>query len=104
MGVIHRATKAKRQVPTVPARKPRAAQGPRIPDQEIGGSRSAAFNQEIIRQLFGAIWCGGLDLEGDENELRQRGDATLSAAVEIKPQDGLEGIIAAQMVATHNAA
>jgi hypothetical protein len=65
----------------------------------LGGSRSDDFNTVVPCQVLNALW-----LQGDA-EARQRQFAAAGAALfGIKPADEIEGMLAAQMVATHNAA
>src|SRR4051812_14545768 len=65
----------------------------------LGGSCSDDFNTVVSCQVVNALW-----LEGDA-EAQQRQFAAVGAAlIGIKPVDEIEGMLAAQMVATHNAA
>src|SRR4051812_22534514 len=65
----------------------------------LGGSRSDDFNTIVSCQVINALW-----LEGDA-EARQRQLAGAGAAlIGIKPADEIEGMLAAQMVVTHNTA
>jgi hypothetical protein len=65
----------------------------------IGGSRSDDWNNMIARQTVEALW---LQHSGPETQEKQIG-AALAALVGIGPKDELEGMMAAQLVAAHNA-
>ena len=65
----------------------------------LGGSPSDQWNRTLISQAVQTIW---LNNSGEVEESRQL-DATAAALRGIAPQDVLEGMIAAQMVAAHNA-
>lgn len=74
--------------------------------QEQPVDLSAAFGTSdrdlqagLITQVVGALW---LPLEGDDGTLKA--NAAIAALKEMKPQDVFEGQLAAQMVATHDAA
>ena len=64
----------------------------------LGGSHSDDFNTVVPCKVMNALWL-------DTNpEARQRQFAAAGAAlIGIKPADEIEGMLAAQMVATHNA-
>ncbi len=65
----------------------------------IAGSNHDSFNQRMINQLFA---CSGLAEAGpEEYELGVK--AIVAGLNGIKPGDELEGMLAAQMVALHNA-
>lgn len=63
------------------------------------GSRSEEFAQTITKQVHNTIWLAHSDAE-DKIKLTQ---ASLYAVMGAKPQDELEAMLAAQMVAAHNA-
>jgi hypothetical protein len=66
----------------------------------IGGSNSDDFNNIIANQTVQTLWF----FEGSEpEEIRRQRHATVDALIGIKPGDELEGMIAAQLVACHNA-
>lgn len=68
--------------------------------KRIGGSRSDKWNNVLANQAVNALW-----LKNSDDETR---DLQLSAAVAamagIEPKDELEGMMAAQLLAAHNAA
>jgi hypothetical protein len=69
--------------------------------QAVGGSAiSDDWNTLIVRQVLQGQWVKGLDVE----TCSKRQDATMLALVEISPRDVMEGMLVAQMVATHQAA
>jgi hypothetical protein len=65
----------------------------------IGGSKSDHWNNILANQTLCALW---LAHSKDETRDRQY-SAALAALVGIGPKDELEGMIAAQLVACHNA-
>jgi hypothetical protein len=65
------------------------------------GTDCSDLQRRLIHQVGEALRMpGGLSHE----ERQQRLKAALTLLEEIKPQDGLEGMLAVQMVATHNMA
>jgi hypothetical protein len=68
--------------------------------KSIGGSVSDAFNNTIIDQMCRSLWVP----YSDRDKMMQHGIAARSAMVGIKPRDEVEGMLAVQMVALHNAA
>src|SRR5262245_11639826 len=69
--------------------------------RELGGSRSSYVACCAANQVLGAIWRGGKE-DPDTKEIRDT--ATLQRLSEIGPRDVVEAMLAAQMVATHEAA
>jgi len=67
--------------------------------QSVGGSQSDDWNNVLANQALNTLWLHS----SDELHARQR-KATLAALVGIRPKDEIEGMIAAQMLAAHNAA
>jgi hypothetical protein len=66
----------------------------------IGGSQSDHWNNILANQTVQTLW-----LKHSDNETRDRQyAATVAALVAIGPKDELEGMIAAQLLAAHNAA
>lgn len=65
------------------------------------GSGESDFSLALLSQTFGTIWCGTECPEDTKQRLVQFG---LGAMREIAPRDGIEGMLAAQMVAVHSAA
>ena len=66
----------------------------------IGGSQSDDWNNYLANQVVQALWTG----LPDEAEQGRQYSATVAALVGINPQDELEGMMAAQLIAAHNAA
>ena len=66
----------------------------------IGGSQSDHWNNILANQVVQALWAG----LSDEAEQGRQYSATVAALVGINPQDELEGMMAAQLIAAHNAA
>ena len=65
----------------------------------IGGSQSDHWNNILANQAIHALWLKHSDQETHD---RQCG-ATVAALVGIGPKDELEGMMAAQLIAAHNA-
>lgn len=68
-------------------------------DKQMGGSMSDGWNLTIANQLINSLWTKHLD-DDEVNKLRA---AAVEALVGIKPQDECEGMLAAQLIACHNA-
>jgi hypothetical protein len=67
--------------------------------QAIGGSQSDDWNHELAMQSFASIRME----HGDQNGLDRKMAAAIAAMKGIAPTDELEGMIAAQLLAAHNA-
>jgi hypothetical protein len=67
----------------------------------IGGSMSDDWNNILANQTIRTIW---FFENTDAEEVRRQRHATVDALIGIKPADELEGMIAAQLIACHNAA
>ncbi|MBV9829368.1 MAG: hypothetical protein JO001_27435, partial [Alphaproteobacteria bacterium] len=65
----------------------------------IGGSGNDAFNNIVLNQALRAVWASS-----DPDQLHQQYQAALAGMMGLKPGDELEGMMAAQLVAVHNAA
>ena len=65
----------------------------------IGGSMSDDWNNIIANQVVSALWLQNSDAE----QVKEQRYAAVDALVGIAPRDELEGMIAAQLVACHNA-
>ena len=65
----------------------------------LGGSGSDDWNQVLASQTIQTLWAKS---EGDE--LEEQLAATTAALAGIHPKDELEGMMAAQLIAAHNAA
>jgi hypothetical protein len=68
---------------------------------ELGGSKSAYIACYAAHQVLGVVWRGANE-DADNKEVRD--GATLQRLAGIGPRDVIEGMLAAQMVATHEAA
>ena len=66
----------------------------------IGGSQSDRWNTTLANQVMQAMWVEHLDASGRDTLRR----ATIAALAGIAPRDELEGMMAAQLIAAHNAA
>ncbi|MFM9864181.1 MAG: hypothetical protein ACKVRO_11290 [Micropepsaceae bacterium] len=69
--------------------------------REMGGSSIEEFNRLIARQTTAAL-C--LSLEDDEDRRTKTAAAALVALMGVAPRSEVEGMMAAQLVACHNAA
>jgi hypothetical protein len=67
--------------------------------KRVGGSRSDGFNNIVCNQVLSAIWPSS-----NPEQLTKQYEAALAAMMGIEPRDEIEGMLAAQMVATHSAA
>ena len=81
---------------TAPAQEPARLSGKL---KRIGGSMSDAWNTNLANQTLGTLWLGDSQEETKDRQHR----AALAALVSIGPKDELEGMLAAQLVACHNA-
>jgi hypothetical protein len=68
--------------------------------KSIGGSQSDRWNLLLANQAVNALWVK----QSDEETRGQQYGATVAELVGIAPKDELEGMIAAQLLAAHNAA
>jgi len=68
-------------------------------DKLIGGSMSDGWNDAIAGQVVNSLWTKHLD-DDEANKLRA---SAIEALIGIKPQDEIEGMIGAQLIACHNA-
>jgi hypothetical protein len=67
----------------------------------IGGSNFDAWNNTIANQAVNCIWQGH---NPDAERIHERQVASLSLLAGISPNDEFEGMLAAQLLASHNAA
>jgi hypothetical protein len=67
----------------------------------IGGSKFDAWNNTIASQATNSIWHGH---NPDAERIHERQVASLSLLAGISPNDEFEGMLAAQLLASHNAA
>lgn len=68
--------------------------------KDIGGSLSDHWNNTLANQAVSSLWTAHSD---DATLARQR-NATVEALIGIGPKNELEGMLAAQLIAAHNAA
>ena len=66
----------------------------------IGGSRSDSWNNILANQAVETLWLKNSDKETRDEQY----DATVAGLIGIGPRDELEGMMAAQLLAAHNAA
>src|SRR5215207_9835633 len=69
--------------------------------KRIGGSNNDSFNMVLFDQALRSNWTAHADDERARSDLFA---CTVMALASVKPHDELEGMLAAQLVATHNAA
>lgn len=85
----------------IPHTDPRALAAVSANKPEIAGSKSGPFTLVTVGQLWGGIAVGET---ADPNMIGVQQDAALAALHGTGPRDVIEGMLAAQMVSTHNAA
>src|SRR6476660_8932083 len=68
--------------------------------KQIGGSRSDDWNNILANQTVQALWLKHSDPPTRDKQY----SATVAALIGIGPKDELEGMMAAQLIAAHNAA
>src|SRR5918912_2759051 len=68
--------------------------------KDIGGSQSDNWNNTLVNQAVSSLWTA----RSDEETLSVQSSATAEALIGIGPKDELEGMLAAQLIAAHNAA
>jgi hypothetical protein len=68
--------------------------------KSIGGSQSSEWNQILLGQVVLSLSAKNSDAETRDKQL----DATIAALQGIAPRDELEGMMAAQLIAAHEAA
>jgi hypothetical protein len=67
--------------------------------KNIGGSQSDVWNKLLAEQSIETLWKQNSDVD----TYRQQVNATVAALAGIGPRDELEGMMAAQLIAAHNA-
>ncbi len=67
--------------------------------RRVGGSRSDDWNQVLVNQVVSALWSNNFDGEN----IKKQQYAMAYALIGIAPQSELEGMLAAQLIACHNA-
>jgi hypothetical protein len=68
--------------------------------KELGGSQSDRWNNVLANQAMQALWVKNSSPDERDKQL----GATVAALAGIGPKDELEGMMAAQLIAAHNAA
>src|SRR6266550_7500892 len=68
--------------------------------KRIGGSQSDQWNNILFNQTVQTLWLKHSDKDTCDRQYR----ATVAALIGIGPKDEIEGMIAAQLLAAHNAA
>ncbi len=68
--------------------------------RKLGGSTDDNFNNVLASQVSQALWLANSDKDECERQLQ----AAISAMLGVQSRDELEGMLGAQMIATHNAA
>jgi hypothetical protein len=68
--------------------------------KDLGGSQSDHWNNILANQAMQSLWVKNSSREDRDKQL----SATLGALAGIGPKDELEGMMAAQLIAAHNAA
>ena len=92
-----RKAKGEQEAKTVVANDPEDRKGAL---KSLGGSQSDHWNNTLAMQAIGGLW---LKHSGEDEQNRQLA-ATVAALSGIAPRDELEGMMAAQLIAAHNAA
>jgi hypothetical protein len=69
--------------------------------QHIGGSKSDDWNLLLANQTVSSAWYGS---KPDADWKKKQHQAILASLVGLQPADELEGMLAAQLIASHNAA
>jgi hypothetical protein len=67
--------------------------------KRVGGSQSDDWNDRIIHDTVQALWVGNSDTKARDGQIK----AALSGLIGIGPKDELEGMMAAQLLASHSA-
>ena len=68
--------------------------------KDLGGSQSDRWNNVLANQAMQALWVKNSSPDERDKQL----GATVAALIGIAPKDELEGMMAAQLIAAHNAA
>jgi hypothetical protein len=69
------------------------------PRHPTSGSTSSDFTQTLLDQVYASLWTEHSDAKTRGNQIR----AALTALLGMEPRDELEGMLCAQLVASHNA-
>jgi hypothetical protein len=66
----------------------------------VGGSQSDEWNSILANETINSLWLKHSDQEGRTRQM----DGAISGLIGIAPKDELEGMMAAQLIASHHAA
>jgi hypothetical protein len=66
--------------------------------KRVGGSQSDDWNHVLGNQAIQSLW-----IKQSDNEVRGRQYTPIAGLIGVAPQDEIEGMIAAQLIAAHNA-
>ena len=86
-----------KKVTTIDLTDPDSSKGTLKP---VGGSRSDHWNNVLLNQAANTLWIKHSDEKTREIQCK----ATMSALIGMAPKDEIEGMIATQLIAAHNAA
>ena len=89
--------RAKKAPLMIPVPRPSAQRGDL---RSISGSDNDDFSNVLLNQVAYALWLEPCDAD----ERKRLVQATLAAMIGMKPRDELEGMLIAQLIATHSAA
>ncbi|MDY8111124.1 hypothetical protein U0C82_18545 [Fulvimarina sp. 2208YS6-2-32] len=78
----------------------RLVDSPDAKHKAFAGTTSEAFNTVTLNQAFNSVWLGA---SPDPETYNMLVGSAAGAMMNIAPKDAIEGMLAAQMVATHNA-
>ncbi len=92
-----RKVKGEKEAKTVVANDPEDRKGAL---KSLGGSQSDHWNNTLVVQAVRSLWITHSSEEDHDRQL----SATVAALSGIAPRDELEGMMAAQLIAAHNAA
>jgi len=92
-----RRAKGEQEAKTVVANDPEDRKGAL---KSLGGSQSDHWNNTLANQAVQALWVKNSNAGEQDRQL----SATVAALAGISPRDELEGMMAAQLIAAHNAA
>jgi hypothetical protein len=89
--------KAPKDITTPEAKNPDTCESSNLP--LIGGSASNDWNNVLANQTLQTLWVA----LSDEQQFNRQRNAMIAALFAIRPKDELESMLAAQLIATHNA-
>lgn len=95
-----KATKAAKQEPQPPSKGGTVLNMDRPSLKAIGGSNDPEWNTVIANQVAASAWIGNENEQDKRDKIQVAG---ISAMVSANPQDTIEGMLLAQLIASHNA-